>query len=89
MDNRAIAIRLDADGYGFDWRRQGEWHPIEQKPFLAQAWNQGTAAQVDRGAARIVFDSTGFAEPLAFTLARGSEQVAVEFSDGGNVHVRR
>jgi general secretion pathway protein H len=89
MDNRAIAIRLDANGYAFDWRREGEWRPIESKPFLAQAWNQGTMAEVESGAARIVFDSTGFAEPFALTLARGRERVAVDVTDGGNVHVRR
>jgi general secretion pathway protein H len=89
MDNKAIAIRLDANGYAFDWRRDGAWRPLDSKPFLAQAWNAGTMAEVEAGAARIVFDSTGFAEPFALTLARGRERVAVEIAGGGNVHVRR
>ncbi len=89
MDNRPLAVRLDSNGYAFDWREGGEWRPIGRKPFLAQPWNEGTEARVDGGSARIVFDATGFADPLALTLARGREQVAVEIVDGGRVHVRR
>jgi general secretion pathway protein H len=88
MDNRPIAVRVDAAGYGFDWRVEGEWRPLEQRPFTAQAWSEGTVAAVEGDAARIVFDSTGFAEPLLVTLARDAERVAVEVADGGEVHVR-
>jgi general secretion pathway protein H len=89
MDNRPIAIRLEPNGYAFDWRQDGEWRPIGARPFLPQAWNQGTAAAAEGGATRIVFDSTGLADPLALTLARGRDHVAVEVAGGGDVHVER
>jgi general secretion pathway protein H len=88
MDNRPIALRVDQAGYAFDWRAEGAWRPIGRQPFGAQAWNKGTEAEVDGGAARTVFDSTGFADPLQLTLARGREHVAVDIEEGGDVHVR-
>src|SRR5688500_11325744 len=89
MDNRPIAIRVDQAGYGFEWREAGEWSPIERRPFADQDWKEGTGAELDGGAARIVFDSTGFAEPLDLVLIRGGERVAVEVADGGKVRVVR
>jgi general secretion pathway protein H len=89
MDNRPIAIRVDRAGYSFEWREAGEWSPIERRPFARQAWKEGTGAELDGGAARIVFDSTGFAEPLDLVLVRGRERVAVEVADGGKVRVVR
>ena len=89
MDNRPLSVRVDSNGYAFDWREEEQWRPIGRKPFLPQAWNEGTEARVAAGSARIVFDSTGFADPLSLTLVRGREQIAVEIANGGNVHVRR
>jgi len=88
MDNRPVAVRVSEAGYGFDRRIEGEWRPLESKVFAARAWNEGTEAEVTEGAERTVFDATGFAEPLKITLVRGRERVAVEVSDGGEVHVR-
>jgi general secretion pathway protein H len=88
MDNRPIAIRVDRSGYAFDWRERGAWRPIGRRPFVAQKWNEGTHAKIEGGAARIQFDSTGFAEPLRLTLSRGRDHVAVEVADGGDIHVR-
>ena len=88
MDNRPISIRVDQAGYAFDWREGGEWRPIGRRPFDPQGWKQGTRAELDQGAARILFDSTGFAEAQRIVLARGRDRVAVEISNGGDVHVR-
>lgn len=87
MDNRPVALRLTAAGYGFEWAVRGEWRPLGAKPFESQRWREGTkAAAADD---RIVFDSTGFADPLEVTLSRGGERVAVEVVDGGDIRVRR
>ena len=89
MDNRPIAIRVDRSGYRFEWRSEGEWRPIDRRPFVEHAWSEGTGAEMNGDAARITFDSTGFAEPLELILARDGERIAVEVADGGNVRVRR
>jgi general secretion pathway protein H len=87
MDNRPVALVLGEGGYGFEWRTEGEWRPIAQRPFVAQDWSEGTRASIEGGEARVVFDSTGFAEPARLRLVRGREEAVVEVSDGGRVHV--
>jgi len=89
MDNRPVALVLGERGYGFEWRHEGEWKPLAQKPFLAQEWSEGTRAALDGGESRIVFDSTGFAEPARLRLVRGKDEAQVEVVDGGRVRVVR
>jgi general secretion pathway protein H len=89
MDNRPVALVLGEKGYAFEWRSEGEWRPIGVRPFVAQDWSEGTRAAIDGGESRIVFDSTGFAEPARLRLVRGKEVAEVEVSDGGRVHVAR
>ena len=89
MDNRPIAVRVDQAGYAFDWREQGEWRPLDRRPFAPTPWGKDIHAEMEGGAARIVFDATGFAEPLSLALARGGDRVAVDVTGGGDVRVRR
>ncbi|MEO7177218.1 MAG: GspH/FimT family pseudopilin [Allosphingosinicella sp.] len=89
MDNRPVALVLKDGGYGFEWRSGGEWRPVGEKPFIEQSWSQGTRASMEGGESRIVFDSTGFAEPARLRLERGKEEAQVEVTDGGRVHVVR
>ena len=89
MDNRPVALVLNEGGYGFEWRTDGEWRAIAERPFLPQDWNEQTRAALDGGESRIVFDSTGFAEPARLRLARGKEEAQVEVVDGGRIRVVR
>ena len=86
-DNRAVALRIGGDGYAFERRSDGEWAPLEARPFGQVAWRRETVAVLVPEGERIVFDATGFAEPARLTLARGGEQVAVEIEGGGTVRV--
>jgi general secretion pathway protein H len=88
MDNRPMAVVLNEGGYGFEWRREGEWRPVAERPFVEQRWSEGTRAALESGESRIVFDSTGFAEPARLDLARRRETAQVEVADGGRVRVR-
>jgi general secretion pathway protein H len=87
MDNRPVALRLSTAGYGFEWAVRGEWQALDARPFEPRRWREGTSASAADD--RIVFDSTGFADPLAVTLSRGGEQIMVEIVDGGEIRVRR
>jgi general secretion pathway protein H len=86
VDGRAVAIRLGSEGYGFERSDRGAWQALQERPFVATPWREGTGlAAPDE---RIVFDSTGFAEPVEVILSRGEERVAVAVGEGGDVRVR-
>jgi general secretion pathway protein H len=86
MDNRAVALRLTPAGYSFE-RRTGEgWQTIIERPFGEARWVEGTG--IAAASDRVVFDSTGFADPLELTLKRGTEEVGVTIGEGGDVRVR-
>ena len=89
MDNKPVALVLKDGGYGFEWRTGGEWRAVGERPFIEQSWSKGTRASLVGGESRIVFDSTGFAEPARLRLVRGKEAADVEVTDGGRVHVVR
>ena len=89
MDNRAVALVLTAGGYRFERRIQGEWRPVDRRPFAAQSWKTGTEALLDGPERRIVFDSTGYAESTRLRLRRAGEEALVELADGGRIHVHR
>jgi general secretion pathway protein H len=86
MDNRSVAVRLTPAGYSFEMASKGTWQPIVERPFGPAQWTEGTGlvAATDR----IVFDSTGFTEPLDVSLSRRGDQVAIAISEGGEVRVR-
>ena len=89
MDNRAVALRVTPEGYRFEWRVEGEWQPLGARPFGSYAWGEGVAAALEPEGERILFDSTGFAEPVRLALTRGDETAAVDVADGGEVRVAR
>ena len=89
MDNRAVALRVTPEGYAFEWRVEGEWQPLGQRPFGSYAWGEGVAAALEPEGERILFDSTGFAEPARLALTRDGESAAVEVADGGEIRVAR
>ena len=60
MDARATSVLVTAAGYGFDRRERSGWSAIGTD----ERWTEGTAVALGgESAARIVFDSTGFADP--------------------------
>ena len=88
IDARAMAVRVTGAGYGFDRRTRREWEALNAKPFVDYQWSEGVEAVVGgSGAARIVFDSTGMAEPATVTLEREGEQVVVTIAQDGEIDV--
>jgi general secretion pathway protein H len=88
MGARPMAIRVTDAGYGFDRRERGEWRALNTRPFTDHAWSEGTSAALgQQGIARIVFDTTGTAEPLRLMLIRDEEQAVVDIGHDGRIHV--
>ena len=85
MEARATSVRVTGVGYGFDARDRSGWRAMSED----QGWTEGTAVALGgEGAARIVFDSTGSAEPAQLVLSREDEQVMVDIRYDGSIHVR-
>lgn len=90
LDANGMAIRLTPVGYGFDRRADGQWRPLDVKPFADQAWSEGTEAVITgQGATRIVFDPTGAVEPAEILLRRGDQQVRIAIGHDGAIDVAR
>jgi general secretion pathway protein H len=89
-DARPVAIRVTAAGYGFDRRENGEWKPLNEEPLTDRAWGEGTSAGVPaESAQRVIFDTTGTAEPVKLLLLRDEDQVLVEIGADGKARVTR
>lgn len=89
MDAKAVSVRVTDVGYGFDRRERSGWTAMEARPFADQRWIDGTTAAVGgTGAARIIFDSTGAAEPAQVVLQRGDDRVAVDIGYDGSIRVQ-
>lgn len=84
-----IAVWVSASGYGFERRREGQWVPVEDKPFVTTNWREGTTALVgDAGRVQVMFDSTGLpADPLNLRLTRDDQTVSVRVDMAGKVDV--
>lgn len=94
LTNRAFEVRADPQGYAFRVRRRGVWTPIEQAPFDPRAWAADTTVVVESagraersGAGAVVFDPTGFTEPVAVTLYRDRAGARVVVDASGEVKV--
>lgn len=83
IDARPMALRVSAAGYGLDQRAGTEWR--EQVRF---AWETGTAAAIgDDGQLRILFDSTGLAEPAELVLQRSGDQAVIRIAADGGISI--
>ena len=84
-----MGLWVSASGYGFERRREGQWVPVEDKPFVTTNWREGTTALVgDSGRVQVMFDSTGLpADPLNLRLTRDDQTVSVRVDMAGKVDV--
>uniref|UniRef100_UPI003CCBB371 GspH/FimT family pseudopilin n=1 Tax=Edaphosphingomonas laterariae TaxID=861865 RepID=UPI003CCBB371 len=87
IEAHEMALWVSADGYGFEQRDRRGWRPIDEKPFEDRRWEGAQAIVGDAGRARVIFDTTGFSEPLDVTLVRDSARATVRIEGDGTIHV--
>ena len=89
VEAKPTALVLGPAGYGFSRRERGAWVPTTEKPLGQRAWGEGvTALTGPAGEARVVFDSTGLADPATVTLVRDDMRVSVAIGPDGGIDVQ-
>jgi general secretion pathway protein H len=88
IEARDMALRVSDSGYRFERRDGGSWRRVTDEPFRPESWSQGTHALADgAGHARIIFDTTGQAEPLDVSLVREDARILVRIGGDGTINV--
>jgi len=83
-----IAVRIDADGYGFTRRSGDGWQPETAKALQPRRWGEAIEALSRiEGGNMLVYDTTGLATPALVTLQRGSLRSTIVIDAAGSVHV--
>ncbi|HEX8414947.1 MAG TPA: GspH/FimT family pseudopilin [Sphingomicrobium sp.] len=85
LASRPIAVLVSPSGYSLSRRQQGQWRPLEDRPFVTTSWRGGISAT---SGARFVFDGTGATEDEGtVTLVREGAQVPILVRADGKVSV--
>lgn len=84
--NASVAAVITADGYRFE-RSAGDRWLASPRPEGARWSREVTALLQPPGAARVRFDSIGYAEPARITLSAGAAQRTVIIARGGKVRL--
>lgn len=87
IEARETAMWVSTDAYGFEQRDRSGWHQLDERPFQRTEWAGAQALVGTAGRARVVFDTTGFAEPIDVTLVRDSARVTISIDSDGTIDV--
>jgi general secretion pathway protein H len=85
LSNRPVAVETTAEGYGFSVFDGASWSALEEGPFEAETWTEGTTVAPSGEPMRLVFDPTGVAEPATLTLSREGKSRRVAVDGAGEV----
>jgi general secretion pathway protein H len=85
LSNRPVAVATSAEGYGFSVFDGAGWSALEEGPFKAETWTEGTTVSPSGEPVRLVFDPTGVAEPASLTLSRDGRARSVTVDGAGEV----
>lgn len=85
LTNRPVAVEAGQAGYGFQVFDGAVWSPLGEGPFGPETWTAGTTIAPSDAPVRVVFDSTGVAEPASLTLTREGKSRTVVVDGAGEV----
>jgi general secretion pathway protein H len=89
LTNRAIGVRLTAQGYAFRARTADGWVALDSGPFKTTPWAEGVTAELGEGEAQgqVSFESTGVADPAMVVLTRDGQRRRISVDAAGNVRI--
>ncbi len=88
LGNRAIAVRVDRNGYSFEIRRPGAWQSLAGVGFPRGLFAPDVEARVGKeGVVSVVFDNTGQTSPAYLVLARGGTLLAIDLDASGKASI--
>jgi type II secretion system protein H len=91
MTNRALALTVSPEGFGFSAMGPQGWAPLPPGDRLAfRRWPAGVdATLVAEAQTRIVFDVLGGADPAQVRIGRAGAAYAVDITGAGEIRVSR
>lgn len=88
LGGRAVAVRLDAQGYGFLRRSGGEWAALDAAPFSPIRWGEDVRPVLNGAESLVVaFDPVGAAEPVRLRLERDGRGLGLSVDAFGEVRL--
>lgn len=89
VGGQPVAAWVSADGYGFEYRLDGQWLPMTARNLENIAWRAPVRADVPADERlRIAFDNTGLPnQGMQIVLTSGDAVAQVDISDLGEVSI--
>ena len=85
LTNRPVAVEVTATGYRFTRHDGADWALLTDGPFRPGTWSEGLRVSTGAQPLRMVFDTTGAADPARLTLSRDGRARTVAVDGAGEV----
>ena len=91
VGGQPVAVWVGAEGYGFEYRLEGEWRPMTERNLENINWRTDISAEVPADERlRIAFDNTGLPnQALQVVLKSGEAMAQVTVNELGEVDIVR
>lgn len=91
VGGQPMAVWINANGYGFEQRLEGEWRPMDARGIARDNWRDGVSPVLADGATeRLAFDNNGLPNTgLTIQLRSDQAAAAISVNDLGEVRVDR
>jgi len=89
VQSRPMAVRIASTQYVFETRTEGNWQPLNEKPFQPHQLSAGNNVQFSgKDYVRIAFDSTGLPVSSAdIKISNGTDSGFIKIDASGRVSV--
>lgn len=91
VGGQPVAVWVGAQGYGFEYRLEGEWRPMTERNLENINWRPDISAEVPTDERlRIAFDNTGLPNQALQVVLKSGEAIAeITVNELGEVNIVR